>query len=290
MQLNSLSILFVKSKESKMVLQLNQEGSKASNPDVVDLRNLDSDVEEVDLDDALRDFFGTSPENTPESSCGKRKARPPPRWQPEEIKPKNPRERKRLRKSPSSQEKESGYEAGDDREDGKGKRVLLPTKKVASYHYLRHKLSILQRQKYKCCFCASPLCPNYGVQIDHIIPKKKKNADLYGEDKLHMPENLQASCYPCHQMKTHKIDRQIDEFISTKSAFCRTFEDAIDHVKLFMHKKHKEIREDNARKLRWIHHEEKKKERMEKREEVYFSDFSAHSFDEDESHTDVDSD
>ena len=142
----------------------------------------------------------------------------PEKWQPEEIRKSSSKKRPKL----EFKQKKS-----------------IEGKKGGSGQYKHHKPLLLLRQMGKCTFCSTPL-GEFNTQVDHIIPKRF--VDIYGKDKLNSPENLHAICCVCHNIKSWRLDSRIQSFVTAHTAFSTSFEDAIEHVNLFMNKEHAKIR------------------------------------------------
>lgn len=201
----------------------------------------------------------------------KRKARmisSPEKWQPEDFRH-TAAPKKRLKKhSNHSFQTKNGMDDRDDLEESGFFKDPVNHK----YHpYLCHKPFLLLTQKGQCKLCSTTLCP-FDTQVDHIIPKK--HSEIFDLSLLNSRENLQAICGKCHNIKTRNLDRQIDQFIQAKTPLSRKFEDAVEHTRLFMTKKHTAIRKHIASYAL-------KKEDREKTlvDNGYNSDFSSKSYD-----------
>lgn len=189
--------------------------------------------------------------------------------QPEEIRKPVPKKRIKLEKAEKVEKTEK-----------------VEKKKGSSSQYKRHKPLLLLRQKGMCTFC-STLLGEFNTQVDHIIPKRFE--EIYGKDKINSPENLHAICCECHNIKSWKVDKSIQSFVTANTAFSTTFEDAIGHVTLYMNRKHDEERKKNKQKMETLLARSKDRTnsmgtvsgKRKERDSGYLSDFSAKSYDSD---------
>ncbi len=209
-------------------------------------------------------------------SSTKRKARlisSPEKWQPEDFRH-SAAPKKRLKKHSSD-----SFSKKKDLDDPEESGIFKDPVNHKYHPYLCHKPFLLMTQKGQCKLCSITLCP-FDTEVDHIIPKK--HYDIFELSLLNSRENLQAICGKCHNIKTRSIDSQIDQFIQAKTPFSRKFEDAVEHIRLFVTKKHAAIRKHIASYA--LKKEEKAKALV---DSGYISDFSAKSYDSDPEEDDL---
>lgn len=77
--------------------------------------------------------------------------------------------------------------------------------RTSSYAWRQLRMKILERDKFTCQSCG---LITTVLEVDHIFPNSENND----------PSNLQALCRPCHEAKTLKENKRVDNYLDHYNA------------------------------------------------------------------------